>query len=218
MPRTTRPAFFARLARSARLVPAAAAVLLAACGGGDGKGITEPGRPAGVGNFSGNVAGGVTRALAGVAFYGQINESGESAFAIGMGSLKPDSSFKDAVIIMRENRSLPAPGTYKFHEVGGDADPTADEFVIMSFMEVVNGQPMLCFGTGGTLTVQSSSGGRVKGSYTAQAGCLGPSDLATEVPVTLTGTFDATESSRLTVPGGAMFSRARLARTAAARR
>jgi hypothetical protein len=147
----------------------------------------------------------VTRSITGVAFYGSTTstEHGEDAFAIGMGSLKADSSFKDMVAIVRGKRGVPAVGTYQLHDASSDGDLADDDFVLISVLETTGGQSMLCFATGGTVTVQSTSGGRVKGNYNAQAGCLDPSNFERDVTVTLSGSFDAIEGSRVTVPSSA---------------
>ncbi len=196
---------------AARLLAPAAAALVAACGGGDN--VAGPNRPADAGSISGSIAGGVSRSIAGVAYYGQVTQGGESAFALGMGSLKPDSSFKDAVVIVREKRGVPGPGTYRFHDLDSAADPTPDEFMIISITETAGGQPMLCMGSAGTLTVESVSGGRMKGSYNTPATCVDPSNPDREVAATLAGSFEARENTRLTVPGLARLDGAAFART-----
>jgi hypothetical protein len=94
------------------LAPAAlaTALLLAACGGGDGPSSPRPGAQ---GSYSGNVSGGVTRSITGVAYYGQSATGGnnDAGFAIGMGSVNADKSFKDMVAFVRAKRDIrpPAP-------------------------------------------------------------------------------------------------------------
>jgi hypothetical protein len=130
-----------------------------------------------------------------VAYYGQTSQGGANVFALGMGSVKPDNSFGDAVLITREQAGVPAPGTYTLHDNESEADQRPDEFGLIATLSVANAEGLLCFGTGGTLTVQAAGGGRVRGTYTATASCLDTSDMD-EVPVTLTGTFDAVENGR----------------------
>jgi len=211
MPRAVRsPRPTARRSALACLAPAALAALLAACGGGGDK-VAGP-RPGASGSYSGTVAGAITRSVTGVAFYGQGVQDGESVFALGMGSIKADSSFKDAVLIAREKAGVPAPGTYTLHDAGSDAAQRPEEFGLVAMLDGANAEGLLCFGTEGTLTVQSASGGRVKGTYAAKASCLDTSSMG-EVAVSLAGTFDAVENgravsrSRLTADGVRVASR-----------
>jgi hypothetical protein len=197
----------------ARLAPAALAALLAACGGGDDK-LTGP--RAG-GSFSGTVGGSVTRSLTGVAFYSQGTVGGESVFALGMGSMKADSTFRDAVLITREQAGVPAPGNYALHDNNSEADQRPDEFGMIVTLDAANAEGLLCFGTGGTLTIEAAGGGRVRGRYNATADCLDASDLQ-DVPVTLTGTFDAVEDGRAASRTRIAADGARLARRPAATR
>jgi hypothetical protein len=189
MLRSSRPA--AARAALTRLAPAALVALLAACGGGDDKSTG----PRTSGSFSGNVTGGVTRSINGVAFYSQGAQGGASAFALGMGSVKADNSFRDAVLITREQAGVPAPGTYALHDNESEADQRPQDFGLMATLDVANADGLLCFGTGGTLTVESTGGGRVRGRYNATASCLDTAAMD-EVPITLTGTFDAVEDGR----------------------
>jgi hypothetical protein len=92
--------------------------------------------------------------------------------------------------------------------MSSEADPADDEFMLISVLDLPNNQSMLCVGTGGTLTVQSTSGGRVKGTYNATAGCIDPTDFH-EVDVTLTGNFDATQSTDLDLPNASRTSETR---------
>lgn len=175
-----------------RALPAAAlAVLLAACGAADR--ITEPVTNA-LGTFSGAVGGGVTRSIAGVAFYGQTPGTGAPGLEFGMGSLKVDKSFADVVVITRGKRDLPAPGAYAFHDFGADEDAAPEAFSIYALVAQATGGTLVCSGTQGTLTVQSASGNRVKASYSTKATCLDAAAPGREVAVTLTGTFDAVEA------------------------
>jgi hypothetical protein len=187
------PHLAARRTSMTRLIPATlTALLLAACGGDE---VAGPGSNTTVGSFSALVSGGVSRTIRGVAFYGQSTAAGESAFALAMGAMKPDSSFADAVLIAREQAGLPAPGTYALHDNESDTEQRPHEFGLTATLDVVNAEGLLCFGTGGTLTVESAARGRVQGRYTATASCLDTEDMD-EVAVTISGTFDAVESGR----------------------
>jgi hypothetical protein len=173
-------------------------VLLAACGGSDGP--TSPGRAA-LGAFSGTASGGLTKSIEGIAFYGQSGsgQTGETAFQIGMGSLKGDSTFDDVVVISRARRDLPAAGTYTLHDVDGDGEPGADDFMLIAALSTTRAHDVLCTGTVGTVTITGVGGGRVKGRYATTASCIDLSDLSADpMTATLAGTFDAVEGTRAT--------------------
>lgn len=185
-----------------RAVPAVAAtILLAACGGdkvaGPGSGGARD-----AGSFTGAIAGDLARPITGVAYYQLVSgsEPGERGFAVGMGSLRSDSSFKDMIVAVRGRRELPAPGTYTLYNFDGEGEIADDQFAIVGIMDMPGGGGMFCAGTVGTLTVQSASGGHVKGSYNTQASCLDPADAEHPRAVTLSGAFDAIEGTRLTIP------------------
>jgi hypothetical protein len=181
--------------RSARALAAAAfATLLAACGG---DGATGPNGGA-TGRFSGNVAGHVTRAISGVAFYAQVNQDGDAGFGIGMGALAADQkTFTDMIIVGREKAGVPGPGSYTLHNSASGTEPTADQFVLTSTLQMPNGGELFCSSTTGTLTLEAASGGRLKGSYSTQASCVNLANPDAEVSVTLSGSFEAVASSRL---------------------
>ncbi len=191
-----------RLARLAAAPALALTALLTACGGGDGK-VTGPGAGEVIGSFSGNVSGGLTRSLSGgFAVYGQSRAQEETGFALGMGTYKADKSTQDVIVVGRDKRDLPAAGTYTLHNPGSETEARPEDFVLMAVFEAGSAtNPMVCIGTGGTLTIQSTSGSRMKGSYTAQADCVGNTEQTTTV--TLTGTFDAIEGTRMNLPGSA---------------
>lgn len=196
----------ARLAAAARpALLAATAALVAACGGGDTLTGTS-GDPAAQGTFSGSVAGGVSRAITGVAFWAQsaTGAGNAAAFQVAMGSLNAGkTAFQDMVAVSRATRDVPAAGTYPLFDATGEADPSADQFVLVAVMAGSGGQSLVCAGTGGTLTVQSTSGGHVKGSYTAPARCVDAANPTAEVAVTLSGSFDAVGGTQISLPGGA---------------
>jgi hypothetical protein len=196
----------------ARLLPAALATLttaaIAACGGGDK--ATGPGAAA-RGLFSGNVSGHVSRPLSGVAFYGEVNEGGETGFAVGMGSLGADQqTYRDLIVIGRDQAGVPAAGTYPLYNSASDADPRADQFLLVSTLKLPSGGDLACAATTGTVTFRAAAGGRLAGSYTTQASCVDAANPTAELRVTLAGSFDAVQSAN--VP-----SAARMARVAGAR-
>jgi hypothetical protein len=194
----------------ARLVPAALATLaLAACGGGDK--ATGPGGASARGLFSGTVSGHVSRPLAGVAFYGQVTEAGETGFAVGMGSLGADQqTYRDLIVIGREQGGVPAAGTYPLYNSASDADARPEQFVLISTLKLPSGGDLVCAATTGTVTFRAEAGKRLAGAYSTQASCVDMTNPTEELRVTLAGSFDAVESA--TIP-----STARMARQAAAR-
>jgi hypothetical protein len=187
---------------SARALPAAAfatiaAAVLAACGGGE-----KPTGPGGGSNarglFSGTVSGHVSRPLTGAAFYGQADQEGATGFAVGMGSPGSDQqTYRDLIVIGRERAGVPASGTYTLYNNARDEEPRADQFVLHSILRLPSGGDLLCSGTTGTVTFGAVSGGRLMGSYTTQARCTDPANPAAELSVTLAGSFEAVESTRV---------------------
>ena len=176
------------------------AALLTACGG---DGATGPDAGA-AGRFSGTVAGSVSRSITGVAYYAQVSQDGEAGFGIGMGALAADQkTFTDLVVIGRERTGMPAPGTYTLHNSASGTEPTADQFVLVSTLQLPNGGELFCLATTGTVTLEGASGGRLEGSYSTQASCLDLTNPDAEVSVTLAGSFEAVSSSRLPQAAGA---------------
>ena len=173
----------------ARRLPTALAALactaLVACGGGDR--ATGPGAgSAARGTFAGNVSGHVSGALSGVAFYGAVNEGGETGFAVGLGSVGADQqTYRDLIVIGRDQAGVPAPGTYTLHNVASDTDPRPEQFLLIASLELPSGGELMCAATTGTVTFRAAAGGRLAGSYTTQATCVDLANPTTERSVTL---------------------------------
>lgn len=171
------------------------ATLLTACGGSDKP--TGPGSGA-RGLFSGTVSGHVSRPLTGVAFYGQVEESGGTGFAVGMGSLGTDQqTYRDLIVIGRDQAGVPTPGSYSLFNTASDAEPRADQFLLISTLKLPGGGDLICRATTGTVTFGAASDGRVGGSYSTQASCVDAANPTAQRSVTLAGSFEAVASARV---------------------
>jgi hypothetical protein len=188
---------------AARTLGGALAALLAACGGDTIAGVDVP--SAQLGSFDGNASGAVSLGIKGVALYGQLSaQAGQAGFQLAMGSLAADSTFANMVVLSREKRDVPGAGTYAIYDLEGDDAPPADAFSLVSVLQRTGSQQTVCVARSGTLTVSSAGGGRVKGSYTAQASCVATADPGRAAAATLSGSFEAVEGSKLVrLPGSA---------------
>jgi hypothetical protein len=183
----------------ARRLPATLATLataaLAACGGADAAtGLGDVVR----GTFAGNVSGHVSRALSGVAFYGQVNEGGATGFAVGMGSLGTgQQTYGDLIVIGRDQAGVPAPGTYTLYNSASEAAQRSEQFLLVSTLKLPGGGNLMCNATTGTVTFRAVEGGRLAGSYTTQARCVDTANPTAQPSVTLAGSFDAAQSANV---------------------
>ena len=208
MPRSLRPA--AALA-------CALAALLAACSGADtvaGLGATPN---VGLGKSTSSVSGSMSLGIEGVAVYGSLSASaGLSAFQLAMGSLSLESAFQNVVVISRAKSDVPGAGTHAISDMMGAGEAPADAFTLTAVLRSGTGVsvPLVCAGTGGQFTVASVGGGRLKGTYNATAACYDPANPERTSTVTLSGSYDAVNGTKLVhLPGTARLATdARLAR------
>lgn len=166
----------------------AATVALAACGGDDG-GSTGPGNGGNPTSFSAEVTGDVETSVQGAALFGtRTDEAQGTLFGVEMAETGAGES---VIQIIRIGGRIPAAGTYQIVDAL-NSNPADGDFVAMAF-DSDNGQPVAIFvGTGGTLTVTSSTANAFKGTFTfdAQGGLF--NDPENTLSINVAGTFYAT--------------------------
>ena len=162
----------------------AIALIAAGCG----KDSTGPGL---TGDFTASITGGHTQSLQGDAFFsvGAAIGGAQEGFSLFLLEGSALGANHDFIIISREQAGRPPVGTYQL--VDGTTEPTADKFVaiwVPATGEEVDGN---FIGTGGTVTVTTSTSRTFAGTFTF--GAIGVFDNApeTELEVTITGTFNA---------------------------
>ncbi len=159
-----------------------AALLLAACGGSDG--ATGPGEnPGQQGSFSGTIAGGLSKSVTGEAVFG--TSASEGGFALMLGN------DDDGFVFGRELAGIPATGTYQMYDLSDDEE--SEEMPASAiggvFGLTIGSASHLCYTTGGSITVTTSTSTRLAGTLNVTAVCYeGTSDSAKNI--TLTGQFN----------------------------
>ena len=159
-----------------------AALLLAACGGSDAP--TGPGDGVGAeGSFTGTVSGALSKSVTGDAVFGTSTSEGGFALVLG--------NETDGFIFGRELVGTLAVGSYAVYnfddETTDEVPPTALAGV---FGLTVGSSEYICGTSGGTVTISSSTGTRLKGSVNVTATCY-DAVTAAEKAITLTGQFDS---------------------------
>ena len=167
------------------LLAVPAALLLAACGGSDGP--AGPGEnPTNAGTFSATVAGGLAKSVTGTAAFGTSEEDG---FTLGLGD--EDNGF----IFGRDLGVTPGVGTYNVWDLTDDDEEEGEDGIPEAAIQGVFGLDVagtayICYSTGGTITISTSTATRLAGSLNVTADCW---DGQAEVPksITVVGPFNA---------------------------
>lgn len=157
-----------------------AALLLAACGGSDG--ATGPDEnPGQQGTFSGAIAGGLSKSVTGEAVFG--TSASEGGFALVLGNED------DGFVFGRELAGIPANGTYEVWDVDNDEEEIPASGITGVFGLTIGSASHLCYTTGGSITVTTSTSTRLAGSLNVTAACY---EAGAQVArnITLTGQFN----------------------------
>ena len=162
-----------------------AALLLAACGGGDGAtGPNENPGPGQNGTFSGTIAGGLSKSVTGEAVFG--TSAAEGGFALMLGD------DNDGFVFGREVAGIPGTGTYEMWDLTDDETEEEEmpETAISGVFGLTNGGTShLCYTTGGTITITTSTSTRLAGNLNVTATCYNAASGA-PTNITLTGQFN----------------------------
>lgn len=174
--------------RSIYMAALAGALVLAACGGdsdGTGPGNGGNGGPAG---FSAQVRGDIQGDLTGDAKFGsgEDNDGG----AIWAVELSETGGLGGTIQLVRlGNQGFPV-GTYNIKDPITHVPSEGDVVAVATDND--NGELLAIFvADGGTMKVTSTSGNRVKGTFSFTAVGVIMDDPETELHVTVTGTFNA---------------------------
>jgi hypothetical protein len=167
------------------LAIAALALSVVACGS-DGPTGNDGGNN-GVGSFSGQITGALTKSITGQAVFGT------SAVNDGFGLVLGNED--DGIILGRELAGLLAVGVHDVFDLanGEEEDaPAADLIGVIGL--TINGADHICAASGGTVTVTSSSATRMAGSLNITAECVTTGSQAPKA-ITITGNFSAVGGS-----------------------
>lgn len=167
-----------------------AAVLLAgACGGGDS---TGPGNGSGGGSatFSASVTGDMEGDISGSAFHGEYTDPTEGTVF----ELNFNETGGSGHIVLARLSARPGVGAYSVADIasGGAA---AGEFVGLVYEGDEENLESLFYSTGGTVTISSSSGSQVKGSFEIDVLGYVATDPETEISLTISGNFNTKSGS-----------------------
>ena len=177
---------------------AAATALLAACR--NDATSPPPPRPDDYGTSTLTSAGAVSvQRQGGIAVYADGGVYGRDAgFALVTATSVKDTA-ANMVAISRARSGVPSVGTYAFHDATTQYDASSDAFELFAVLAGDRGNRVVACGAAeGTVTVSSTAGGRLKGSYRARADCI---DVVTGVqtgPTTISGTFEAVDATKIT--------------------
>jgi len=169
---------------------------LVACGSGDS---TGPDNQNDQGDFTATVSGPVSGTFSGYAWQsGTVidPQSNEQGWVLFLGSQDNPGS----VVYVVRLGSRPGTGTYSlvdFTQSSGDLQ--SGEFAGLATVSLSGGLTFSGSSTGGSLTITSSSEGRVQGSFNFQITGFNPSTQQ-EVTATVSGTFNAV-SNPFSFPG-----------------
>ncbi len=174
------------------LRPLAGVVALHLAGACGGDGVTDPPEP---GTFEGSASGGFSHSATGVAVFSAVADGPLAGFDVEMGTpvIVVDRPYSRGLLVnvLRKRGTLPAAGTYPIHDYSEHAALPDDAFGLFAWYYDLNGATWFCTSTAGTLTLSSTSGSRVSGSYRTAARCTTASTSAGPTTVELQGTFDA---------------------------
>ena len=157
-----------------------AVAMVAACGGN----TTEPGPQ---GSFQASVTGDLTLSLSGTAVFG-LQEGGGFVIAMEQGNVGGSSA--ELVMIGRDSPDRPAPGTYEI--VSGTCTTcTSEDFSGLYLHQITALDLGFYLSLSGTLTIDTSTGDRVTGSFSFTGTSFILSGDVTAEDVALEGTFSA---------------------------
>ncbi len=158
-----------------------AALLLAACGGSDNPaGPGDDPNPGQAGTFTGTIAGGIARSVTGSAAFG--TSASEGGFTLGLGD--DDNGF----IFGRELAGIPAAGTHQVWDLDEDDENVPENAISGVFGLNAGNASHLCYTTGGTITITTSTSTRLAGTLNVTATCYHATTGAA-TNITLTGQF-----------------------------
>ncbi len=165
---------------------AAVAVLASACGGDDNG--TGPGNGGGNGNFSAEVSGDLETTFSGYAYHGAgADEQGNAGYGIVLAEVQAGTENGGVITFVRIGSSALPNGAYTIKDASGDLQ---DGDVVALAMDTDGAELTALFAsTGGTLTISSSSGSTMKGTFNFNAAGVVFADPETPLSVTLTGSF-----------------------------
>ena len=157
-----------------------AVLLLAACGGSDG--ATGPDEnPGQQGTFSGTIAGGLSKSVTGEAVFGTSQSEGGFALMLG------DDA--DGFVFGREQAGILGTGTHQVWNLDDEEEEVPANALSGVFGLTIGSASHLCYTTGGSITITSSSSTRLAGSLNVTAVCYQAGTEATKA-ITLTGSFN----------------------------
>ena len=164
-----------------------AAVLLTACGGDGDKNPAGPGGN-GAGSFTATASGDVAASFSGLAAHASVAQGEDQGFGIAMDDTPSAGTATASIIFVRENPSIPGTGSHPIVTI--DAQTSASEFVTIAALTDAQGGQWLCTAADeGTMTIQSASSSRVRGSFSVEMECQSATSEATKA-VTFAGSFD----------------------------
>ncbi len=156
--------------------------------------VSDPPPPPGT--FEGSASGGFTHTATGVAVFSAAADGPLAGFHVEMGTpvIVIDRLYSRGLLVnvLRKRGTLPAAGTYPIDDYSDHGALPEDAFGLFAWYYDLNGATWFCTSTAGTLTLSSTSGSRVRGSYRAAARCTNSSTSVRSTSVELQGTFDAT--------------------------
>lgn len=163
-----------------------AAILLAGACGGDSS--TGPGDGNGGGNatFSASVTGDMEGDIAGSALHGEYSDPTEGTVF----ELNFNETGGSGHIVLARLSSRPGAGTYHVADIT-NGDPGAGEFFGLVYEGDDQNLESLFYSTGGTVTISSSSGSQVKGSFEIDVVGYVATDPGTAISLTISGTFSS---------------------------
>lgn len=171
------------------LLALAGVAALAACGGD--KDPTGPGGDP-VTSYKAIFSGGVTRTFQGQAAFASDNSADGIGFAMALSDTK-NASADDLILFSRGDAGIPGTGTVNLVDYAS-SDPgeemPASAMIAIAILDADSDTPLFCAASGGSMTFQSSSATRLKGTFTMTMLCgtlTGENQIETQV----SGTFDA---------------------------
>jgi hypothetical protein len=166
-----------------------AALTLAACGN-DGDNGMGPGQ----GQFEADVSGGVTASFTGTAFHGEATDPNtqDEGWVLVLSSGDPNNL--NSVFVVRL-AGRPGTGTYALIDVSTSGDLDDGDWAAIVTVSVGGQLTYFAASVSGSVTITSSSGERVRGTFTMQVTGQDPSNPQQMANATVTGAFDATSST-----------------------